>query len=81
MDEFDNEELVAAFESIMTHFSNEIGPYAVEICNHLKDQYIRLVKQDENEDEEGESIMAALASVSSIRRVLHSVNKNEQLLA
>jgi len=36
MNEFDNEELVAAFENIMTIFQNEIQPYAADICKHLK---------------------------------------------
>jgi hypothetical protein len=81
MDEFDNEELVSCFENIMSNFDKDIGPYAVEICTHLKEQYTRLVSQDQNEDDDGESIMAALASLSSIRRVLHSIQSNEQLLS
>ena len=70
MNEFDNEELVVAFENIMSIFSESIAPFAVEICEHLKAKYIRLVKQDQEEDDlEGESIMAALASLSSIWRL------------
>lgn len=37
MNEFDNEELVDAFESIMIIFSRDIKPYARDICTHLKD--------------------------------------------
>ena len=83
MNEFDNEELVVAFENIMTIFSANIGPFAVEICQHLKEQYIRLIKQDqeENDWEEGESIMAALASLQSIRRVINCIQKDTALLA
>jgi hypothetical protein len=36
MSELDNEEVVAAFENIMTVFQDDIAPYAVEICQHLK---------------------------------------------
>jgi len=39
MNEFDNEELVAAFENIMTIFEDEISPYAVDICQHLRVMY------------------------------------------
>jgi hypothetical protein len=35
MNEFDNEELVSAFESIMSIFADDIKPYAVDICKHL----------------------------------------------
>ena len=35
MNEFDNEELVAAFESLMTIFQDDIRPYAAQICQHL----------------------------------------------
>lgn len=81
MNEFDNEELVVAFENIMSIFSESIAPFAAEICEHLKAQYIRLVKQDqEEEDFEGDSIMAALASLSSIRRVINSIQKQADLL-
>ena len=81
MRDFDNEELGVAFESIMSYYGNAIAPYALEICNHLKEQYIRLVKQDqENEDEEGESIMAALQTLSSVRQVLQSIQKKPDLM-
>ena len=80
MNEFDNEELVASFEEIMTLFEPCIAPFALEICEHLKQQYIRLVKQDEADDEEGESIMAALASLSSVRRVINATQSDEALL-
>ena len=36
MNEFDNDELVTAFESIMSLYSEEIKPYLLEICQHLK---------------------------------------------
>ena len=36
MTEIDNEELVSAFENIMGIFSDHIGPFACEICEHLK---------------------------------------------
>ena len=72
MNELDNEELVAAFENIMTIFQDDIKPYALDICNHLVQQYIRLIGQ-ENDDDEGESILTAVASFTSMRRILDVV--------
>jgi hypothetical protein len=72
MNDLDNEELVSAFENIMTLFQDDIKPYAVDICLHLKQQYIRLIKQDNDEDD-GESILAAVASFTSMRRIIDAI--------
>jgi importin-7 len=48
MNEFDNEELVSAFENIMQIFQDEIRPYAMDICNHLRHMYQRCIQQDQN---------------------------------
>lgn len=61
MSELDNEELVEAFETIMVIFDKDIAPYAIHICQHLREQYIRLIGQDAEADD-GESILAAVAS-------------------
>ena len=37
MNEFDNEEIVDAFENIMIIFADHIKPYALDICKHLKE--------------------------------------------
>ena len=72
MNDLDNEELVSAFENIMTLFQDDIKPYAVDICLQLKQQYIRLIKQDNDEDD-GESILAAVASFTSMRRIIDAI--------
>jgi hypothetical protein len=72
MNELDNEELVAAFENIMVVFQDSIAPFAADICQHLKQQYIRLIKND-CDDDDGESILAAIASFTSIRRILDGI--------
>jgi hypothetical protein len=72
MNELDNEELVAAFENVMTIFNDQIAPYAADICKHLKQQYIRLIAQDIGEDD-GESILAAIASFTSIKRIIDAI--------
>mmetsp|Transcript_7597 Transcript_7597/g.12766 ORF Transcript_7597/g.12766 Transcript_7597/m.12766 type:complete len:328 (-) Transcript_7597:970-1953(-) len=82
MTEFDNEELVASFENLMTIFEDEIGPYACDICEHLKQQYTRLIKQDAEgaEDDDGETILTAVANFTSIRRIIVAIKDDSELL-
>jgi hypothetical protein len=80
MNELDNEEVVAAFENVMASFQDNIGPFSVQICEHLRDQYIRLIKNDADDDD-GESILAAVASFTSIRRVLDAIQEDLNLLS
>lgn len=79
MNELDNEELCAAFENVMNIFNNDIAPYAADICKHLKQQYVRLIGQDIGDDD-GESILAAIASFTSIRRIIDAIQHDVQLL-
>jgi hypothetical protein len=81
MNEFDNEELVAAFENIMTIFEDEIRPYAVGICQHLRTMYQRCIAADQaGGDDWGESILAACGAVTSIRRILDACQDDVALL-
>lgn len=84
INEFDNEELVRAFENIMQIFDTDIGPYAIEICGHLKEAYLRQIKADEedenNENNFGESILAACGTLSSIKRILEAIEDDPALL-
>jgi hypothetical protein len=41
--QIDSEELVAAFETFMQVFSDDMGPHAIKIVTHLVEQYKRLV--------------------------------------
>lgn len=43
MTEVDNEELVSSFEYVMGYYQDAMGPFAEDVCLHLKNQYIRLV--------------------------------------
>lgn len=79
MNELDNEELVASFENIMQVFESQIQPYAVEICKHLSKQYIRLINQDADEDD-GESILAGVASFASIGKMISAIKSDTALL-
>lgn len=74
MAEFDNEELVESFESIILIFSDEIQPYAANICRHLSQQYLRCMAQDKKAAKyDTESRQTAIASFSSITKVLEVI--------
>jgi len=47
MNDFDNDELVAAFENVVTIYHDRISPYAEDIIRHLSIQYMRLVNKEE----------------------------------
>jgi hypothetical protein len=46
----------------------------------LKEQYIRLIKQDAEQEDDGETILTAVATFTSIRRIIDSVNEDAELL-
>ena len=58
----------------MTKFSDELGPYAIQIAEQLVKQYQRLVQVD-NEEDDGESALAAMGCVTAIRKLIDSVSK------
>lgn len=76
MNEFDNEELVDAFENIMTIFATDIVPYAVEIQHHLHHQYMRCQQQFADDARTSDATMTAIAAFNSMRRIL-DVSKND----
>ena len=80
MNELDSEELVMSFENIMTLFNDHLAPFATKICHHLSEQYKRLIKQDPDADD-GESILTAVASLTSIRRILDAISEDEPLIS
>lgn len=80
MSEIDSEELVKSLETIMTVFSDSMAPYALQIIEQLVQQYQRLIQVDMDEDETGESALAAVGCVTAIRRVLDAVKSEQNLL-
>ena len=51
MEEIDSEELVAALETIMTIFRDDIGPYALQIVGQLAGQYKRIMDNPDDEED------------------------------
>jgi hypothetical protein len=72
MNEIDNEDLVAAFESVVQVFSLEIKPYALDICNHLKNMYQRCIAAGDDNGESG--------TIMSIKRILDAVQEDIPLM-
>jgi len=68
MEKFAPEELVTAWESIMTIFGVSIKPYVNDIIRHFKYQYIRFTAY--NSEEKGEAAKTAKASFLVIKRIL-----------
>jgi len=70
MGEVDSEELVGALEEIVEIFSDDISPFAVDLCQELMKAYQRMVQADDDDD--GETALAAMGCVTAIRRILNS---------
>lgn len=72
MSEIDSEELVAALEEIVSHFKDDIAPFAIELSQQLVNSYQRL-SQVSADDDDGESALAAVGCVTAVRRILDSI--------
>ncbi|CDW76775.1 UNKNOWN [Stylonychia lemnae] len=79
MSEIDSEELVAALEEIVSHFKDDIAPFAVELTQQLVGAYTRL-SQVNADDDDGESALAAVGCVTAVRRILDSIQNNKELI-
>ena len=79
MEEIDSEDLIGALEEIVEKFSDDIGPFAIELAQQLTTKYKDLVStenHDDSEDEE-ERAMAAASCVAAIRRIMEAINKDK----
>ena len=79
MTEIESEDLVNALEEIVNLYSDDIGPFALQLTEQLMNSYHRLV-QTSPDDDDGECALAAQGCVVTIRRIIDSVSKNQELL-
>ena len=83
MEEIDSEELMSALEGIVEGYSEEIGPFAVQLSQQLVNKYHSLtaetegVNADEHSDGEEEKMLAAAACVTAIRRIVDACSKDK----
>lgn len=74
MDEMDFDELVLSLKTIVEEYDEEIGPFAVALCQKLSEAYLKLLAtkgQDDQEDQE--TSLTADGLISAIRRVFDSI--------
>jgi hypothetical protein len=79
MTEIESEELVNSLEEIVTLYRDDIGPFAVQLTEQLVQSYQRLVLTNP-EDDDGESALASQGCVVTVRRIIDSISKNQELL-
>lgn len=58
--DIDSEELVSALEQLVSTFSDSIEPYALQLCENLELSFWKLINADDDDDNFGESGLAAL---------------------
>ena len=54
MEQIDSDDLIGALETIMEIFSEDIGPYAVQLAQQLANKYHALVTDDNDDEDEAE---------------------------
>ena len=80
IDDIDYDELINSLKTIVEHFEEEIGPYAIELCTKLGEAFLRLHEQrDSNQGSGGldldqETSLTAEGLMTAIRRVLNSIS-------
>jgi hypothetical protein len=80
MDEIESEDLVNALEEIVSLYRHDIGPFAIQLTQQLVNAFHRLVHTNIEDDDDGESALAAQGCVVTVRRILDSISKNQELL-
>ena len=72
MNDIDNEELVQAFENVMSIFYADMKPFAIDICTHLRELYIRCFSGVDRDafNIDGMGNCTATALFTSMRRIL-----------
>mmetsp|Transcript_42364 Transcript_42364/g.55849 ORF Transcript_42364/g.55849 Transcript_42364/m.55849 type:complete len:774 (-) Transcript_42364:479-2800(-) len=83
MESIDSEELIGALEEIVEKFSEDIGPFAVQLCQQLAAKYQAMVTEDNGDDDDGEEerALAAAGCVTAMRRIIEAINKDKAGLA
>lgn len=82
MDEIDSEELVGALEGIVGQFSDDIGPFAYDLCLHLSSSFYKYKEKDNeaDNDDDGECQLAAGGCLDAIGKILQSPIQPEFLV-
>ena len=73
MSEIDNDDLVSSLETIIYVFREQIGPYAVQICQHLTSQIGRLLASTADGEIDDPEVEASALAASECARTLVTV--------
>ena len=80
INEIDAEEIIEALEDIVTSYSEEVMPFAIELCSHLAGTFTRLVGK-EHTSEEDDSAMAAVSVLNTVNKIIETVSDRQDVLA
>ncbi|KAI9016788.1 armadillo-type protein [Hyaloraphidium curvatum] len=88
--EIDMDTLISVMESLVELFSEQLTPFAVELCTSLRDTFLRIMADtralDENDDDDAfseanEKTMAAMGVLKTISTLIVSVESSKDVLA
>ena len=80
INEIDSEEIIEALEEIVSHFSEEVGPFAVDLVQQLCITFAKLASR-ELADDNGDSAMAAVSILNTVARLVETIaDKSEELI-
>lgn len=79
IDDIDYDELVDSLKIIVEIFSEEIAPYAEELCVRLGESYIRIMESQKEQgadqlEVDTETCLTADGLMTAIRRILQSIS-------
>ena len=80
INEIDSEEIIEALEDIVTSYSDEVLPFAIELTIQLSSAFNKLATK-ENVNEDDDSAMAAVSVLNTINKIIETVSdKSEELI-
>lgn len=80
INEIDSEEIIEALEDIVTSYSAEVLPFAIELSQQLAETFTRLAGK-EHVGEEDDSAMAAVSVLNTLNKIIETVSdKSQELL-
>lgn len=79
MSDIDSEELVAALGKIVSHFKDDIGPYALKLTEQLASAYKRSYQV--TGDDNGDGALTAVGCMAAIRCILESIKDQKESVA
>ncbi|CAG9318755.1 unnamed protein product [Blepharisma stoltei] len=80
MSEIELEELIDALEDIVSRFPKETVPYALDLSEHLTQNFLRISEKDAKDDD-GDNAMAAISILNTISKIIDVLeDRNEDLV-